>query len=343
MLSLLLALLIHDTPIEAKLVRVNKIWDSSPHAAFTDLIYWKNQFVCVFRTGKGHVSPDGTLQLLHSSDGSTWKPLATVTSKTADLRDPKLAIGMNDELLLYAAAAVHDKSKFTHQTMVWRSSDGITWSEPAPIGEPNSWLWRVTRQPNGGYLSWGYDCSKERFIELYQSKNGTDFTRHTPMLLTDQGYPNETAMVMEGDKAWCLLRRDGNPPLDKGMLGTSTAPFTNWTWRELDQKIGGPAMLRLPGGQFLAVVRLYSVGVPPLGGKAESRNPAKAGTPAPRTVLCQLDPQKPELKELLTFPSGGDCSYAGMVWHQSKLFVSYYSSHEGKSSIYFAEVEIKQE
>lgn len=323
MLSLLVAILLHDTPIEAKLVRVNKIWDSSPHAAFTDLIYWKNQFVCTFRTGKGHVSPDGAIQLLHSSDGSTWKPLATVTSKTADLRDPKLAIGLNDELLLYAAAAVHDKSKFTHQTMVWRSSDGISWSEPAPIGEPNSWLWRVTRQPNGVYLSWGYDCSKERFIELYQSKNGIDFSRHTPKLLTDQGYPNETAMVMEGDKAWCLLRRDGKAPMDKGMLGTSTAPFTNWIWRELDQKIGGPAMLRLPGGQFVTVVRLYS--------------------PKVRTVLCQLDPQKPELKELLTFPSGGDCSYAGMVWHQSKLFVSYYSSHEGKSSIYFAEVEIKQE
>lgn len=82
-------------------------------------------------------------------------------------------------------------------------------------------------------------------------------------------------------------------------------------------------MLRLPGGQFLTVVRLYS--------------------PKVRTALCQLDPNKPELKELLTLPSGGDCSYAGMVWHQSKLFVSYYSSHEGKSSIYFAEVEIKQE
>ncbi len=323
MLSLLVALFLHDAPIEAKLVRVNKIWDSSPHAAFTDLIYWKNQFVCTFRTGKGHVSPDGALQLLHSTDGSTWKPLATVTFKTADLRDPKLAIGLNDELLLYAAAAVHDKSKFTHQAMVWRSTDGITWSEPTPIGEPNSWLWRVTRQPNGGYLSWGYDCTKERFIELYQSKNGTVFTRHTPKLLTDQGYPNETAMVIEGEKAWCLLRRDGKAPMDKGMLGTSTAPFTQWTWRELDQKIGGPAMLRLPGGQFLAVVRVYS--------------------PKVRTVLCQLDPQKPELKELLTFPSGGDCSYAGMVWHQSKLFVSYYSSHEGKSSIYFAEVEIKQE
>lgn len=323
MLTLLFTILLHDTPIEAKLVRVNKIWDSSPHAAFTDLIYWKNQFVCAFRTGKGHVSPDGALQLLHSSDGSTWKPLATVTSKTADLRDPKLAIGLTDELLLYAAAAVHDKSKFTHQTMVWSSTDGTAWSEPQSIGEPNSWLWRVTRQPNGGYFSWGYDCSKERFIELYQSKNGIDFTRHTPRLLTEQGYPNETAMIIEGDKAWCLLRRDGKAPMDKGMLGTATAPFTQWTWRELDQKIGGPAMLRLPGGQFLTVVRLYS--------------------PKVRTALCQLDPNKPELKELLTLPSGGDCSYAGMVWHQSKLFVSYYSSHEGKSSIYIAEVEIKQE
>jgi len=44
---------------------------------------------------------------------------------------------------------------------------------------------------------------------------------------------------------------------------------------------------------------------------------------------------------VLTLPSGGDCSYPGLVWHENLLWMSYYSSHEGKTSIYLAKIEIK--
>src|SRR5205085_7380324 len=46
---------------------------------------------------------------------------------------------------------------------------------------------------------------------------------------------------------------------------------------------------------------------------------------------------------VLTLPSGGDTSYAGLVWHEGLLWVSYYSSHEGKASIYLAKVRLPQE
>lgn len=41
---------------------------------------------------------------------------------------------------------------------------------------------------------------------------------------------------------------------------------------------------------------------------------------------------------VLKLPSGGDTSYPGMVWHQGLLWISYYSSHEGKTSIYLAKI-----
>jgi len=43
--------------------------------------------------------------------------------------------------------------------------------------------------------------------------------------------------------------------------------------------------------------------------------------------------------ELLRLPSGGDTSYPGLVWHGGLLWVSYYSSHEGRASIYLARCE----
>ena len=45
-------------------------------------------------------------------------------------------------------------------------------------------------------------------------------------------------------------------------------------------------------------------------------------------------------KQYLKLPSGGDTSYAGLVWHDGLLWVSYYSSHEGKTSIYLAKVRL---
>ena len=83
-------------------------------------------------------------------------------------------------------------------------------------------------------------------------------------------------------------------------------------------------MILIPDGRFLAAVRLY---------ETENWHPA-------RTLLCLIDPHSGKLTEELTLPSGGDTSYAGMAIHDGFLWVSYYSSHEGKTSIYLAQVQV---
>jgi|GEM_PF-6459872 len=47
------------------------------------------------------------------------------------------------------------------------------------------------------------------------------------------------------------------------------------------------------------------------------------------------------LTPLLELPSAGDCSYPGLYWEDDLLHVMYYSSHEGKSAIYYARVKVK--
>lgn len=44
---------------------------------------------------------------------------------------------------------------------------------------------------------------------------------------------------------------------------------------------------------------------------------------------------------MLKLPSGGDSSYPGMVMHNGLLWMSYYSSHEGKTSIYLAKIALE--
>ena len=58
-----------------------------------------------------------------------------------------------------------------------------------------------------------------------------------------------------------------------------------------------------------------------------------------QTVVARLDVAAGKLTPLVTLPSGGDTSYPGLVWHDGKVWVSYYSSHEGKAGVYLARVQ----
>lgn len=298
-----------------ELVEVNKIWDKAPHSAFTDLARFKDRWFCVFREGKGHVSADGAIRVLSSREGKTWESVALLTSKTADLRDPKLTITPEGKLQLSAAAALHDRSKHSHQSMVWLSSDGKEWGEPVPVGDPNYWLWRITWHDNKAY-GIGYECGKVKDARLYQSTDGTKFTPLVSPLFSE-GYPNEHALVFQPDgSCLCLLRRDGKP--NTAQLGTAKPPYKEWSWKDLGVRVGGPSLIRLPNGRLIAVVRLYS--------------------PKAHTAVCEIDARAGKLTKLLELPSGGDTSYPGLVWQDDQLWISYYSSHEGKSSIYLAKV-----
>jgi hypothetical protein len=305
-------------PAEATLVSVQKIWDGSPHNAFTDLIRHHEEWFCVFREGSAHVSPDGALHVLTSKYGDRWSSAARLLAPDADLRDAKITVTPDDELMLSGAGALRQPASAKHRSLAWFSKDGRTWSKPVVIGDPNQWLWRVTWHKGTAY-SVGYDTKGGNFVRLYTSRNGRDFTASVPRLY-DDGLPNEATLLFQpNDTALCLLRRDGTP--GTGKLGVAPPPYTSWAWKDLGTKIGGPHLLRLPDGRLIAAVRLYDGAV--------------------RTALCWLDADAGRLTEFLKLPSGGDTSYAGLVWHSRLLWVSYYSSHEGKTSIYLAKVKLK--
>lgn len=305
---------------EIELVEVKKIWDAAPHSAFTDLIRHDDRWFCAFREGQGHVSPDGALRVITSEDGQEWTSAALITSEDADLRDPKLSRTPDGRLMIVAAAAMHPPSEVRHRSMVWYSQDGHDWGTGHEVGDPNFWLWRVTWHDGSAY-GIGYQTVLPRFTRLYRSDDGAQSFQAIVPTLAEEGSPNEATLVFLPDAtALTLQRREIEP--NTGLLGRSRPPYTDWTWTDLGQRIGGPNLLRLPDGRFLAAVRLYDGGA--------------------RTALCWLDPDTGRFEEALALPSGGDTSYAGMVWHDGLLWVSYYSSHEGKTSIYLARVRVPE-
>ena len=309
---------IADEPA-AKIVDVQRIWDSAPHNAFTDLVYHDGAWFCVFREGDAHVSPDGALRVLTSPDGESWTSAALVTSENSDLRDAKISVAPDGRLVLCGAGALYDKSQGSHQSYLWYSEDGHEWGEAIPIGDRGYWLWRITWHDGVAYgVGYRTDNGEVRGTRLYKSTDGKHFEVLVPSLVAEN-LPNESSLLfLPDDTAYCLSRREGT---DKSaLLGTSKPPYTEWSWRDLNVQIGGPQILRLNDGRIIVAGRSYPGGA--------------------KTTLWRLDPATASLTEILTLPSGGDTSYPGLVEHDGLLWVSYYASHEGKASIYLARVKL---
>ncbi|WP_417761589.1 exo-alpha-sialidase [Shewanella sp.] len=306
-----------------ELVSCQRIWDRGNHNAFTDLKQFNGCLYTVFREGAEHVSPDGALRLLRSVDlGEHWHSVACFRSDSADLRDGKLLV-VDNRLWLFGAAAMHDKTPL--QTLMWCSDDGDNWSPPMNVGERGYWLWGLSVADDAVY-GVGYRAGADGDVRLYKSElpqpqAPLSFQPLVAPLQAD-GYVNESSLLFEQQQALCLLRRD--PVWDKqqtALLGHASYPFHQWHWFELDKRIGGPAMVRV-GQRLLAIVRLYEQRV--------------------RTALVEIDISSQTIDEILTLPSGGDTSYAGIVLQGQQLLVSYYSSHEGKTAIYFARIDVSE-
>jgi hypothetical protein len=310
---------------KAKLLKAERIWDQGKHNAFTDLVRFKDRWYCVFREGTDHNSPDGVLRVIRSADAKRWDVTATLSLKGLDLRDPKILVTPDGRLMLLAGAWKAKENSI--QSLVWFSDDGVKWSDETKVGEPNVWLWRVLWHKGTAY-GVGYTYSGKLLTRLYTSKDGVKF-EHLVDTLFDRGNPNESALLfLEDDTLVCLLRRDPvdiNDTKPWAQLGIAKAPYKEWQWKDLGIQAACPQMLRLPDGRIAVGARLYKGGM--------------------RFSLLWLDVNAGTLMEDVNFPTLGanEMGYPGMVWHNGRLWLSYYSSHEKpdyKASIYMAQVDV---
>jgi hypothetical protein len=331
---------------EPELISVTRIWDHAPHNAFTDLIRWRDKWYCTFREADGHVGGDGKLRVLESADGQAWKSVALIEEEGIDLRDPKLSITPDDRLMIVAGGSVYrgGKTLLGRQPRVTFSKDGREWTPPRRVLSEGEWLWRVTWHEGRAY-GVSYNAAARQTREAQEATKSTGPVSSEPadwklklVVSTDginydlithlgvPGHPNETTLrFLPGGEMMAMVRREGGNTF--GWIGTSKPPYKEWKWHETTHRFGGPNFICLPDGSLWAVSRSY----PSPGRKGEG-----GGT---KTVLARLT--RDSYEPVLTFPSGGDTSYAGLVWHEGLLWVSYYSSHEKKASIYLAKVRFR--
>lgn len=331
---------------EWKLKDVRKIWDAAEHNAFTDLVYYKDHWYCTFREATTHNSHDGRQRVIRSKDGVKWESVAHMAGDKPnhDVRDPKLSITPDGQLMLNGFIIFRGEEGITRESYTWFSPDGVHWSDRyrCPTGT-NTWRWKARWNDGVAYcLAYNAKDSKGTF---YQSKDGKTWEvvqqNIFPEAKLDEKEIKEAEWISRSSEndlyfepdgtVISLLRRDtfdnngkgawtGEAPGSSAQLGFSKPPYKEWIWKDLGVRMGAPVLVKLKDGRLVTTVRLYD--------------------PRIHTALLIIDPEKVTSETVLSFPSGGDTGYAGMVEHEGELWVSYYSSHEGQSAIYLAKVEI---
>jgi len=299
-----------------QILAVRKIWDRAPHSAVTDLVRWQGRRGGTCREAADHGQSIGAVRILLSEDGDRWESAATVAEQEVDLRDPKLSVMPDGRLMLAAGGSVYEGTEYrTRAPRVAFSADGRTWTPPRKVLAEDHWLWRVTWHEGRAYsVSKLGEGSHPRRAFLYASADGVDWQWITEFILPDDAWnASETTLRFMPDDELVALTRPH-------WIGIGRPPYTSWKWTRIRENIGGPNFIRSPGGTLWAAGR----------GRHEDGRSA--------TVLARMTRDRYE--PVLRLPSGGDCSYPGMVWHEDLLWMTYYSSHEGKASIYLARIRL---
>lgn len=162
------------------------------------------------------------------------------------------------------------------------------------------------------------------YIQLLRSTDGVNFRTHVSKLF-GKGWPTEVTLRFAGNgTCYALVRRDrhGDEP-NSAVLGVSSGDYRQWNWHDLGPEFnsfGGPNFIQLPSGHWIGAGRMHQGGA--------------------HTAVTLLDMKNHKMTKLLKLPSGGDTSYPGLLWYNNTLYVSYYSSHEGKTSIYLAKLNV---
>jgi hypothetical protein len=303
---------------------LKKIGSKADHNAFVDLCEFQQQLYCCYREAENHISADGSIRILTLDlDGKTLHSSRIAIPKT-DLRDPKITITPDGNILLiaYARRTSINNQTIGAQNLTWLSQKGHSWSAAREFADRGWWLWRIKWHKGQAY-GFAYN-RKQNAIHLYSGDPRRSFHLHQPFALSlhkhKKGYPNESDLIFDGKNAFALVRRDADSY--SAQLGHSKFPYKKWSWIDLGRYIGGPVMLHL--GENFALVA----------GRIVKNGQLVTG-------LLKMNLANGDLQELLILPSAGDNSYPGLVLKEGLLYVSYYSSHEdNKSSVYLAQVKL---
>lgn len=311
-------------------VKVTKIWDKAKHNAFPDLHFSNGYYYVALREGTSHVdnNNDGIVRIIRSKDLDNWETVHEYQMDGVDVREARLSSMPDGRILVSLAAGVwKDGYQWLKSYVSYSNNSGMTFTPlieadvDSTIPSKLNWIWRLTWHNGVGYgilYSFPVDRNSAPWqAYLVATTDGKSYKKVSDLPI--DGNPNECTIRFDKDgKMYVMIRRESGDQM--GSLASSTYPYTEWSFAPLNWRLGGPNFLFLNDEELV------------MGSRLNTNDGA-------RTAIFLTD-LTGNVKNTILLPSWGDSSYPGMVLRDGMLHVVYYSSHEGKSSIYKSSLHV---
>jgi len=306
---------------------IKRIWDRGGHNAYSDITFTRRKLYIAFREAPNNIptseSENGKIRILSSVDGEFWESSAVVEIPGVDLRDPKLSFTPKKRLMVLMRGVKYDGQDIKSMTSYISQADpeGKKFSKPEPLeledplsSEINN-LWRMTWYDKIGYGVFTKKDPETGSSKNYLVKNEKKKELEVISELEFTGKPNDiTIRFLSGAEMMIIAQTEGS----KGIMGTSKSPYTDWTWEELDKPLESVNFEIIPINKVLLGTTLTDEN-----GKYTALLQGKKGD---------------TFHESFRLPSGGDTGHLGMFAIAGFVWLSYHSSHEGKTSVYYARI-----
>ncbi len=312
-------------------VKTWNIVSNKKHNAFTDLVFWNEQYWLVYVSSPSHFWSDKSqIVVSRSDDGKNWSEVTRLDVPGQDIRDPKFA-NYGKELGIFAYLNKQlDPSPY--KTVLTRSSDGHIWSafrDVAPVG----WLLgRPIKSEGEGWYAPAHRTDHGDAALMY-SINGEDWKVFSSIFTGSRDRADETALYRQLNGTMVAVSRleNGDAIFGSDLAGTlvsvSDAPYSSWSelFCSHQNRLDSPVLFSLPDDQ-----RLFAVGRRQTQIRAPFQKQGSAFAPK-RTALFEvfLSEEKghiPGLEKITDLPSSGDTAYAGVVVKNDRVLISYYTN-----------------
>jgi hypothetical protein len=328
--------------VEATVEDVTRIVATGLHCAFVALCTWRGRLYLAYREAQNHhqaIPGRIVVARSHEAEGP-WETVATFATGGDD-RDPvflpeptRLGLAWGTYVPRWGAppqtvpGATHDM--LSHVAL---SYDGTAWGPAYQILRPNYWFWSGVHMGKqtwyGAAYHFGSEADDPHSIHLFKSPERVWWRHHHTLLSGhDLDSPSEPCLYRRGLMGLgCVVRQEQAPALHGW---SPRPPYREWTWRALDAVVHAPAVVRVGTTSVLAGRR--RIEPPPVPDEMPADNPWYDLRPRARYVTSLWELGDEHLALLGDLPSGGDCSYPGLVVRdgvrRSELLVAYYSQHE---------------
>ena len=289
------------------------------HNAFTDMVYWKDNFYLTFRAASFHAPvEDAKIIVMKSDDAKDWKIVEEFSVKGKDIRDPKFGI-IGDRLFIYNVVREIESEldKEITTTQYSFTENGKDWDHLEDIEPEDHRFWRTKTYDN---KSWQCVIFEQGNVKLYNTTDGINWDKISTIYDEPEADETDFAFLPNGKivvitRLQCSqITGDEN---SKTLISSAKAPYKKWNQEVADiGRLDGPCLFNISDKLF-AVARYQ----PEIDGVFQQSGSVFAKK---RTALYYVEDDK--ILYLSDLPSCGDTSYPAAVVKGKYLYISYYTT-----------------